>query len=439
MKESVELRQRWSTKVEEYQKILDTAKAEKRGLSEEEKTTLDGLRSEIEGLKADIERAEFAEEQQREMANIQKPKNPNPGPKGGEQKERSTIISEFRFTKAIRAMMPNGKLEGLEKEMHEEATREASAAGKSIMGVGVPSFFMDNGQRDLTATGTATQGGNTVPTIMRDFIGPLRTRLKVRELGATIIDNLTGNIEIPRQTSVTAATWEGENDANAESQPSLDKATLSPNRLGATTDVSKQLIVQSSLAIEQLVRNDLSIAVSNALDLAAINGSGSSSQPEGILNVTGIGSVAIGATGGAPTRDHLISLWKEIAVDNADQGALAFLTTPGVKAKLMQTKTDAGSGIFVWPEGMNSLVGYRAETSTQVPSDLTKSTGTDLNAIIFGHWRDLLIGQWAGLDLVVDPYTKATTALVALTINSWWDIAVRHPESFAAIVDADIT
>lgn len=445
MKLSDQLEQKKAAAVKQMRSILDTAKAgEGRSLSDDENSKLTDLRTQIEGYETQIQNERFLEEQEREAATAEaerrekQRKIDKAAKPSGEQRDRKKVISEYRFINAIRAQLPHGKLEGLTKEMHEEAVNEARQSGTNVSGIAVPSFFLDATEKRDLVVGTATAGGNTVATDLDGFIGPLRPRLRVRELGATVLSNLVGNLDIPRQNATTSATWEGETDANAESEPTFNKVSLTPKRLGAFTEVGKQLIAQSSLGIEQLVRNDLQVAIQTALDLAAINGSGSAPEPRGILNTSGIGDVAIGTNGGAPTRDHLVSLVKEIMIDNADMGDLAFLSNPDVMAKLMTTKVDAGSGQFVMPEGGSSLIGYRAAFSTQVPNALDKGseTGT-LSAIIFGYWRDLLIGQWAGVDLVVDPYTKSKNAVVSLVVNSWWDVAVRHAESFAAIKDAD--
>ena len=128
----------------------------------------------------------------------------------------------------------------------------------------------------------------------------------------------------------------------------------------------------------------------------------------------------------------------EVATDNADMGRLNYLTTPGIRGLLKGTAKDAGSGQFVWGES-STLNGYNAAVSTQVPSNLTKGSGTSLHAIIFGNWEELIIAQWGGYDLVVDPYTSSKNALVTLVANSWWDIALRHAESFAAMKDAALS
>ena len=111
------------------------------------------------------------------------------------------------------------------------------------------------------------------------------------------------------------------------------------------------------------------------------------------------------------------------------------MTTPGVKGLLKQTLLDAGSGQFIWAQGSNDLNGYNSVTSTQVPSDLTKGSGSDLHAMIFGNWQDLLIGYWGTIDIVVDNITLATNGQIKLVMNQFVDTLVRRPQSFSAAVD----
>ena len=150
----------------------------------------------------------------------------------------------------------------------------------------------------------------------------------------------------------------------------------------------------------------------------------------------GIGSVAGGTNGLAPTFANIIALEKEVAVDNADVGSLAFLTNPKVRAKLKNTTVGTDQRM-VWGDSSNSLLGYNAYVTTQAPSDLDKGTSTGVcSAIIFGNFQELIIGQWGGLDIVVDPYTAASNAQVKIYIHSFWDTLIRRAQSFAAMKDA---
>ena len=180
------------------------------------------------------------------------------------------------------------------------------------------------------------------------------------------------------------------------------------------------------------------MAIAQAVDIAAINGSGANNQPTGILNTTGIGSVAGGTNGAAPTLANIVQLEQAVAVANADEGSLGYLTNPKVRGKLKSSPLDAGSGRFLWDYSMPmELNGYNAQVSTNVPSDLTKGTGTALSAVIFGNFNDLVIGQFgSGLDLLVDPYTSAKDNIVNVIANSEYDCLIKQPASFAAMVDA---
>ena len=360
--------------------------------------------------------------------------------KSGEAAEKRKIAANYSLMKAIQNSVNKRALDGAEAEMHQEAEREARAAGTVIAGIGIPTFLgrlRQPEKRDLTAGGANT-GAEFVPTEHRGFIPVLYPRLQTEALGIQVLTGLNGNIDIPKQTSRATGAWEGEVDAAAETTPGTDKVSLSPKRYGAFTEYSKQLMLQGSPDVEQMVRGDLSRMLAIAADQAVINGSGSG-QPTGILNVSGIGSVAIGTNGGAPDWTHIVGLETEVATDNADVGNLAYLTTPGARGKLKTTALDAGSGQFVWMVNSAQLNGYRAEVSTQVPSDLTKGSGTALHAILFGNWNAYVLGQWGGFDILVDPYTQASNTLIRIYANMWVDGNARTAESFAAVTDADVS
>lgn len=327
-----------------------------------------------------------------------------------------------------------GALTGLNRELAQEGSNLLRSQGVANSGNVIPQFALT---RDMT-TGAGT-GGELIETELRPPIEILRERLMVRALGARFVTGLQGNVDYPTITRGSAPTEKAENAAADEYSFTTGSKSLTPNRLPVTADLSLQWIIQSSVDAEMETRNLLAFEIASRMDAMAINGSGASNQPTGILNTSGIGAVAIGTNGGAPTRDHIINLETEIATDNADVASLNYLTTPGVRGKLKQTATDAGSGLFVWGETAAAMNGYGASVSTNVPSTLTKGTGTNLHAILFGNFADMIVGQWGGFDIVIDAATKATTGLRVITINTFYDVLVRHAESFAAVTDADIS
>jgi HK97 family phage major capsid protein len=297
-------------------------------------------------------------------------------------------------------------------------------------------------RRDLEK-GTPTAGGYVVATelLVAEFIELLRNAMMVRKLGARILGGLVGDIAIPKQTGGATAYWVGESMAPTESQQSFGQLGLSPKTVGAYTDISRKLLLQSSIDVEAFVRQDLTTILALAIDLACIAGTGSSYQPTGILNTTGIGLVEIGQNGGAPTYEHIVKLWKEVAQNNALLGSLGFLTNAIMIAKLSRTPKVAGYPVFViedlpGQDGMTTMLGLPCAMSNQVPSNLVKGTSNDCSAIIFGNWADLIIAQWGAIDVLVDPYTGGAAGTVRVRVLQDIDIGIRHPESFAAIKDA---
>lgn len=343
----------------------------------------------------------------------------------------------FSFMRAINALANPGDRKAQAEAAFERECSDAFAGknGRSAQGFFVP---VEVQRRDLeVTTANSSTGGKLVATDLVSFIDALRNKMVVTSLGAQMLSGLVGQIAIPRQTAGATAYWVAESGAPTESQQTIDQVTMNPKTVGAFTDISRKLMLQSSIDVEAFVRNDLATVLALAIDLAAINGSGSNNQPTGILATSGIGSVAGGTNGGAPTLANMIDLETAVSVANADVGSLAYLTNAKVRGKLKQTFKNATYGdVPVWGDG-NMVNGYNAAVSNQVPSNLTKGTASGVcSAVLFGNFADLIIGQWGALDLMVDPYSNSTSGTVRVVALQDVDVAVRHAESFAAMKDA---
>ena len=300
------------------------------------------------------------------------------------------------------------------------------------------------GQRDMTV-GSATAGGNTVATevLGSDFISLLRNAMVLEQLGCTFLTGLNGNIAIPSHTAATTGYWVAENGAPTESAPTVGQVTGSPKTVGALVDYSRRLLLQSSIDVEAFVRADLAAVIGLMIQLGALNGAGASNEPTGLLNTSGIGSVAGGTDGLAPAYSHIVGLETAVANANGDVGNLAFLTNTKVRGKLRQTQefsSTNGKAVWTSPPGSNGvgdMLGYNAVCSNSVPSNLVKgSSGSVCSAIMFGNWIDLIIFMWGGLDIMLDPYTGSSAGTKRVVALQDVDVGVRHTGSFAAMKDA---
>lgn len=331
---------------------------------------------------------------------------------------------------------------------------EASNAVAQRVGVPAKGFYIPMDvqrqeiapqQRALTV-GTNTGAGYFVSTDLmpQDFITLLRNRMMVRAMGATVVSGLVGNVAFPKHATAGTAYWVAEGSGPTASDQVVAQVTMTPRQIMAMTDYSRLLMQQSSLDVENFVRDDLATILALGIDLAALHGTGADNQPTGLAATSGIGSVAGGTNGLAPTWAHIVALETAVAVANADVGATGYLSNAKVRGKLKTTlKNPSGTdGTFIWPDvagpmpGFGLLNGYKAGTSNQVSSTLTKGNQSASSAIFFGNWADMMIGEWGVLDVLVNPYTGATAGTVRIHVYQSVDIAVRRAASFAAMLDA---
>jgi len=352
------------------------------------------------------------------------------------QGEFETECRNFSIIEAAKGIASGRGLAGRELEVNQELeTRN----GKRTQGFYVP----NNGWSSRAyVAGTASAGGNLIETeVLADqFVEALRNRLVVGELGARVLPNLTGNVSIPTRSGDNTAYWiAGDNgDSVTESTGTVGSISMTPKTVGAWSKFSHLMKLQATPEIEQFIRDGFIAIIAEAIDTAALNGSGSSNQPTGILNTSGIGSVAMGTNGAVPTIDKMLDLKKEVSVDNADIETCAYVTNSKVENALAQLK-DGNSAYHLNPYGAEigkqQLASRRFVVSNSIPSNLTKGSGSSLSAAIYGNFRDLIIGTWSSPEILVDPYTDFSKGTTGLRILQSIDIAVAHSSSFSAIKD----
>jgi HK97 family phage major capsid protein/HK97 family phage prohead protease len=326
-------------------------------------------------------------------------------------------VRSFSFQRAINALANPGDRKLQEAAAFERECSEAAAAraGKVAQGIMVPSDVL---RRDLTV-GTASGAGDLVGTDFRpgSFIELLRNRSALAGLGVTSLTGLTGNVAIPRQTAAATAYWVAESGSPTESQQTVDQVNLSPKTVGAFTDYSRRLMLQASIDVEQMIRQDLATVLALEIDRVGLYGLGNTSQPLGIKLTTGINTENFGAA--TPTYAEVVSMESKIAADNADIGAMAYLMNATMRGNLKTKDKGTDTGAYVFEPG-GTVNGYSAVVSNQVES----------GDIFFAVWSQLIMAMWSGLDLTVDPYTHSTSGTVRVVALQDVDFAVRHPEGF---------
>lgn len=399
-------------------------------LSAEQRGRFDEMRADLDKLEERIARQSALEDAERRMAG-----QPIAGT-GDRNLDRE--LRSFSLVRAIASQVPGLNVDaGRERELSQEIARRA---GRPFQGIAVPISVFHEPVEQRVLTTTLPGGGPGSNLIQTDlagsqFIDRLRNALVTRRLGARVLTGLVGNLDIPRLKASATSGWVAENVALAASDHQFDKVSLTPKHAGALTELSRNMLMQPSVDVEALARADFAAILAEAVDTAAITGTGSGAQPRGVLNVSGIGSVAMGANGGPITWDAVINLIGELDIDNAE--GTGFLTNSRVVRSARKTPKVSGQPVYVM-EGRDRLADYPAAVSNIVPSNLTKGTSSGVcSALLFGAWSDLILGYWSELDVLVNPFesTAYSKGNVQVRAMLTMDVAVRYPESFAAIQD----
>lgn len=320
----------------------------------------------------------------------------------------------YSVAKAIQESL-NGRLTGLEAEVHSDLSR-----GRESRGVMVPTSALLEHRALTTTTPAGGPGGNLVAT----YTGPLtehpRPILLTESLGATVMRNLVGNVDLPRLSESGTVHWIAEHANTTRSDPQFAKTQMTPKTVSAEYELSRRLILQSSTAIEDVLRRDLQYLLRQALDGAAIGGAGGL-QPTGILNTAGVVTIAGAAVDSDLTADMIAAL----ELDDLT-GSRAFLTNPGVMQRARKVK-DADGRVIPQAEIFH---GERVAVTNQVPSNIGELD--DKLALIYGQWSELVIGYWSGVDILANPYHSDVASKGGLLLHAFLDadVAVREPRAF---------
>jgi len=406
MKNSVELKQERAGFITEANEMLELCKNETRNFTSEEQVSYDEKMSKIDELKKSIEMIERQEKLNAEIA------SKVVAPVSNEPKE----VRDFSFFKAINDFT-NGKLDGVEREMHEEAVNEARSAGRSINGLGIPSFMLES-RADVT------QGGSAIaPTNVLGFADAMREASVFDKVGANILTGLSANTTIP-VTGASSVEWEGEvadaNDGGAQ----FGKVELTPTRLASYVNISKQLLIQNGAAAEQAIIRDLGRATAQKMDEAIFKTAGAAAAAAPLS----LGELATSTISQASFSDlasimlDFVNAEAKIAEVGGLQGNLAYVAHPALMAQLKQSAQVAAVNAGMQGALINGYPAY-------FTNGCTKSAGVSAD-FFFGDFSKLYMGMFGGLDIMVDPYTEAVNGQTKLVLNQYMDWGVSDGAGF---------
>jgi len=426
-----ELQEKRGSLMKQVREILDFVGTQNRSLTPDEETKIRAMEGDIDGLTASID-AEVRQ-MQREGAT-----RSTPVLNTGEQRD----VNTFDFNKVLNHLYRSAKggatvIDGIEAEMIREGETEARSAGISAGGILLPRLLVRRENRDMTATGSSGgEGGNTIQVEKRGLLDDFFNASVMRLAGATVLEGLTGNLDLPRLIAGTAAAGKAENGTSDEVSPTTSMLQLTPKRLPAYIDISERLLLQSSVAIETILRGHLATQMGATQEAAFFHGSGTN-EANGIAGTSGIGSYAGGTNGLAPTVAGLVALETAVDTANALLGNLHYVSNGQIRGKLKSTAINAtyGDRFILGDSGL--LNGYTPLFTNAVSRTLTKGSSSLASAIFFGNFADYVVGYWGGVSLeMVRDKTNAISGIYSLVASTYYDGGVVRPKSFAAQLDA---
>jgi len=333
----------------------------------------------------------------------------------------------YSLMRALRAAANNDWSDaGLELEANKEISKRLDRTPKSraaffvpldILMKGLPNTNVNSGKRDMTAAGSS--GSNYLVSTDNQpasFIDLLRNTSVALRMGVTRLGGLKGNVTIPKMTAGNTAYWlTDENTQITESQPTLGQLSLSPKNVAALTEVSHQLISQSTPDAETLLMTSIARDIGLAVDVGILRGSGASGQPTGIVNTASIGAF----TGTSLAAAGVLDAQADVAAANALYPGCGYVTTPAVAALLMARPELPSTGTTrLWKGNMleGSIFDLPAMSSAQMSSA----------TMLFGWWQSVILAEWGVLELMLNPFSDFTRGLSA--VRGWYtcDVGVRY-------------
>lgn len=346
--------------------------------------------------------------------------------------ESATIAKRYNMGAVIRAMAGEKVDIGFERELSDEIAKQTN---KQARGMFIPdvAFRALTGKTNVSGQVTGN-GAALVAQEMGSYIDALVAKTVLGQAGVTVLDGLVGDIALPKGGAVTAAWLSGENGEAADGAPNFSQVLGTPHTISAKVDVSRKLLLQSSMAVQSLISSLLVDSLARGIEAAAFDGAGTNGAPTGISATTGINAVTM--TAGAPTKANLVEFWEKVLGANVADVNMKYIGSPAVKALLAKTLDYFGINAS-GQKASSSVVGgigggYLCTKDSKVEGyDFLMSGLCNSKKLYFGDWSQMCLAFWSGIDLTVDPYSLSTKGALRLVAFQDADILVRHPQAFA--------
>lgn len=475
---AIEYKRKISAKKEEGRKIAKIALDEKRELTTEEGVKLQDILSVVSEWEKHRKLAEAVEADD-EPDDDDRSVEDDPEPDGGYSdpgmrgKRRSKPFEgqpdlpnmdgkhKYSLLGAIRSISETGKLKGLEGEVSAELAKSRGRApqergflipwnlstNKDYIGERMRTLIEQQararrpgrGQFRTGVDNTTTFAGSIAGILGTELIDLLRNRMVMKAAGARVLTGLYGStFSLPKLTAASTGYWVAESTAPTASNATMGQVTWTPRTLGAYSDISRKLVLQTSLDVEEIVRDDLAKVMAIEMDRAGLFGSGSGQVPQGIAGYSGVPNTALGTNGGEPTWALVVALETAVATANADLDRLAYVTSPAGRGNL-KTQLRVGTTFpkYIWDTDNPDypLNNYPAFVTNQVPANLTKGSATTCTGLFYGNWESAVYGLWGPMEMVVDPFTLSNTGGLRLVMLQDLDFELRYAGAFAYTAD----
>jgi len=332
----------------------------------------------------------------------------------------------FSIRKAVQAMVTGDWADaGFEREASKAVASKIASLGVERSGSGKGFFIPLEVQKRDMLVATAANGGNMVATTLRpqDFIEMLRARMLSAEIGVRTLSGLVGNADITKHTGAATGYWlSSESTAITESQQTIGLLQLRPKNLGAYTEVTRQLLLQSTPDADSFIMDDLAKSLARSVDAAVFAGSGASGQPTGIIGTAGVGAVSGTSLGLA----GLIECQTDVAAANALHAGCRYVATPTVAGLLTQRARIASTdSVTLWKGNINdgTVEGYQAHTSNNLPAATA----------IFGDFSQAILAEWGVLEVDVNPFANFAAGITGIRAFYTCDVGVRVPGAFTVV------